>query len=105
MKIAIMTSLIFMMMTAKFPAAAQQDVRGVKLRGEEGSKVIDDKCLSCHNRQRIDKAIKEREEMVQVIKTMEKKGVVLTEKEHQVIGHFWGQKLYKREDAETKPKH
>ena len=104
MKIAIMTSLIFMMMTAKFPAAAQQDVRGVKLRGEEGSKVIDDKCLFCHNRQRIDKAIKEREDMVQVIKTMEKKGVVLTEKEHQVIGHFWGQKLYKTNDTKAKPK-
>lgn len=105
MKIAIMTSLIFMMMmTSKFPAAAQQDVRGVKLRGEEGAKVIDDKCLSCHNRQRIDKAIKEREEMVQVIKTMEKKGVVLTEKEHQVIGHFWGQKLYKTNDTKAKPK-
>ena len=98
--------IIFSILLATVPAApslAQEDVRGVKLRGEE-LKVIEEKCLACHNRQRIDKAIKEREEMVQLIKRMEKKGVVLTKKEHQVIGHFWGQKLYKTEDAETKPK-
>jgi hypothetical protein len=98
---------VFSILLATLPmsqAKALEDVRGVKLRGEEGAKVIEEKCLACHNRQRIDNAIKEREEMVQVIKRMEKKGVVLTEKEHHVIGHFWGQKLYKTNDTEAKPK-
>jgi hypothetical protein len=108
MMISKISHIIFSILLAAVTAApslAQEDVRGVKLHGEEGSKVIEEKCLTCHNRQRIDKAIKEREEMVQVIKRMEKKGAVLTAKEHQVIGHFWGQKLYKTEDAGTKPKH
>jgi hypothetical protein len=106
MKVVIINCMIFMVtiMATTIPAAAQEDVRGVKLHGDEGSKVIEEKCLACHNRQRIDKAIKEREEMVQVIKRMEKKGVVLTEMEHQVIGHFWGQKLYDTKDTRTKSK-
>jgi hypothetical protein len=77
-----------------FPALAQEDVRGVKLRGE-GLKVIEEKCLVCHNRQRIDAAVKERRQMERIMKRMESKGVVLTEKERRVMGHFWGKKMFK----------
>ena len=83
-------------------AVSQEDVRGVKLRGE-GFKVIQEKCLVCHNRKRIDAAVKERLEMEQILRRMGKKGVVLTEKEHQVMGHFWGQKVYKTKDSDAAP--
>lgn len=83
---------------------AQVDVRGIKQRNE-ASRVIEEKCLICHNRQLIDEAIKEREEMEQVLRRMEKKGVVLTGKERRVIGHFWGQKLFSPEKSNGLPSH
>ena len=79
------------------PTLAQEDVRGVKLRNE-GPKVIEEKCLVCHNRQRIDAAVKERREMDQILRRMGKKGVVVTEKERRVMGHFWGQKMFKTKE-------
>jgi hypothetical protein len=87
-----------------FPAAAEEDVRNVKLR-PPGLKVIEEKCLVCHNRQRIDAAIKERKDIDRIVRRMEEKGVVVTEKERQVIGHFWKQKLFKVQGDEAKPKH
>ena len=84
-------------------AAALDDVRKVKL-GQEGLKVIEEKCLVCHNRQRIDTAIKERKDMERIMRRMEKKGVAVTEKERQVIGHFWQQKVFKAHGDEAKPK-
>ena len=85
------------------PAAAQEDVRKVKLN-QEGLKVIEEKCLVCHNRQRIDTAIKERKDIERITRQMEKKGVVVSEKERQVIGHFWQQKIFKPQGDEAKPK-
>jgi len=92
----LMLSLTAIMLPA-FPVFAQEETRGVKFRGEE-LKVIEEKCLVCHNRQRIDAAIKERQEMEQILRQMGKKGVILTDKEHRVMGHFWGQKLYKTKE-------
>lgn len=93
--------LVAVMVSASL-ASSQEDVRGVRLR-VEGLKVIEEKCLACHNRQRIDAAVKERREIEQILRQMEKKGVILTDKEHQVMGHFWGQKLYKTKDRIATP--
>ena len=67
-------------------------------------KVIDEKCLICHNRKRIDDAVKERHDMEQILSLMEKKGVVLTESDRSVIGHFWQQKLFKEKKGAAQPK-
>jgi hypothetical protein len=75
-------------------AAAQEDVRGVKLPQQE-LKVIEEKCLVCHNRQRIDAAAKEQRDMENILRRMEQKGVTLTEQDRRVMGHFWGKKLFK----------
>jgi hypothetical protein len=94
------TSVIF------FPSLlpAQVDVRGIKQRNE-ATRVIEEKCLICHNRQLIDEAIKDKEEMEQVLRRMEKKGVVLTGKERRVIGHFWGQAVFRPENSDGMPSH
>src|SRR3974390_1465214 len=78
-------------------AVAQQDVRGVKLR-EQGLKVIDEKCLVCHNRQRIEDAVRQRKDMERITLLMEKKGAVLTDNERQVMNHFWHKKLFKTKE-------
>jgi hypothetical protein len=83
---------------AQLPAA-QQDVRGVANLTPE-LHVIDEKCLKCHNRARIDEAVREKKDIEKVLSSMEKKGVVLTEKDRSVIGHFWRQKLFKNGPVE-----
>jgi len=78
-------------------ANAQQDVRGVRLQSD-ATRIFEEKCLGCHNRKLIDEAVKNRRNMEQVLRDMEKKGVVLTDKEKRVIGHFQGQKMFKEEE-------
>ena len=95
-------ALLFIMALASLPAKAQEDVRGVKASPPE-LKVIDEKCLNCHNRKRIDDAVKERKDMEKILLLMEKKGVVLTENNRSVIGHFWQQKLFKGKKGEAPP--
>jgi hypothetical protein len=69
------------------PAFGAEDVRKVRL-SEPQLKVIEKKCLVCHNRQRIDEAVQKNKDMAGIIKRMETKGVRLTETEHRVMGHF-----------------
>jgi hypothetical protein len=95
--------LIMTIMALPSPAAALDDAMKVKPR-QEGLKVFEEKCLVCHNRQRIDAAVKERKDVERVMRQMEKQGAVLTEKDRQVIGHFWQQKLYKGESNGARPK-
>ncbi len=83
---------------AAMPVVAQQDVRAIHLR-EQGLKVIDEKCLICHNRQRIEDAMRQRKDMERITRLMEKKGAVLTENERQVMNHFWRKKMFKKEKA------
>jgi hypothetical protein len=83
------------------PAVAQEDVRGVHLR-QQGLKVIDEKCLACHNRQRIEDAVRQRKDMEKITLLMEKKGAVLTENERQVMNHFWRKKLFKTKEVGAK---
>lgn len=71
------------------PASAQEDVR--KLNPEQPeTKVIEEKCLICHNRKRIDEALEQRRDMDKILVQMEKRGAVLTDQERQVMGVFGG---------------
>jgi len=60
--------------------------------------VLDEKCLACHNRQRIDAALKERKNMEIITRRMEKKGVALSERDRQVLGHFWQKNPLKKKN-------
>ena len=86
--------LFFALSLVALPAWTDQEVRGVKY-GLPELKVIDEKCLNCHNRKRIDNAIQDRKDLEKVLSGMEKKGVALTESDRRVIGHFWQQKLFR----------
>jgi hypothetical protein len=68
-------------------ASGAEDVRKIHL-SEPQLKVIENKCLVCHNRQRIDEAVRQKKDMAGIIKRMESKGVRLTDTEHRVMGHF-----------------
>ncbi len=85
-----------------FHVGATQDVRGVSMQ-QQGLKVIEEKCLVCHNRQRIDEAVKARKDMEKITRRMEQKGVVMTAKERQVMGHFWQQNPLKTKGVTIQP--
>jgi predicted nucleotide-binding protein (sugar kinase/HSP70/actin superfamily) len=82
------------MLLCAVAAFAQEDVRKVKLTPPQ-QKVIDEKCLVCHNKKRIEAAIQERKDMEKILRRMEVKGVVLTDTERRVMGHFWPQQPLK----------
>lgn len=83
-------------------ALAQEEVRGIAPR-QQGLRVIEEKCLACHNRKRIDAAVRERRDMERIISEMEKKGVKLTEKDRAVMGHFWKQSPFKEKKGAAPP--
>ena len=56
-----------------------------------GNQIIDQRCVSCHSRQRIDDAVKQQKDMGAITRTMEQKGVRLTDKEREVLGIYWKQ--------------
>jgi len=72
---------------AQGAARGAQDVRKVKLPQPE-LKVVEEKCLVCHNHQRIDAAREAQRDTEAILRRMETKGVKLTARDRQVIGHF-----------------
>ena len=98
-KIFLSTALFSLIAFASLSCAAQEDVRGVRISQPE-LRVIEAKCLNCHNRKRIDSAVREQRDMEKVLSSMEKKGVVLTDKDRGVIGHFWQQRIFKEKKGE-----
>jgi hypothetical protein len=71
-------------------------------REPAGPRVVDEKCVACHNRQRIESAMRKRADMEKIQKRMEEKGVVLTETERSVLSHFWHQNPFREEGKKPK---
>jgi hypothetical protein len=101
LKISLKISISLAAILSATPLSAGQDIRGVNPQ-KETTGVIEEKCLVCHNRQRIEQAVRERKEMEDVLGRMRGKGVVLSEKERSVMGHFWGQKMFREEKQREK---
>ncbi|SNB47623.1 hypothetical protein SAMN06269301_3114 [Geobacter sp. DSM 9736] len=57
--------------------------------------IIEQKCIRCHNRGPIETAAREDQDIREILQRMEKRGAVLTEKDHEVIGHFWRRNPFK----------
>ncbi len=101
-KIPLINLMPMIMLFCTVAAFAQEDVRKVKLTPPQ-QKVIDEKCLVCHNMKRIEAAIKERKDMEKILRRMEVKGVVLTDTERRVMGHFWPQQPLKENKGTAPP--
>ena len=63
---------------------------------KKAHEVINSKCVTCHSSERIDAAVASGKDMVQVQQQMEKKGVKLDSREHEVLGIFWKQSPLKK---------
>ena len=78
---------------ASYSIAAEKQQLGAHFRAPDdaASRVIEEKCLVCHNRQRIDEAMRKEKDLKKIQRMMEKKGAALTAKDREVLGHFWKQ--------------
>lgn len=101
-QLAIPAFLLLCLGAAATAAANPEDVRGIALP-QQGLKVIEEKCLVCHNRKRIDEAVRKREELAKIMGRMEQKGARLTERDRMVIGHFWNQTPFREKESPTVP--
>jgi len=59
----------------------------------EFDKIINEKCVRCHTRDRIDEAIKRGDKVEEILEKMIRFGVQLNERDRNVIGTFWGEPL------------
>lgn len=53
--------------------------------------IIDKKCTKCHSGAVIDRALKDKKDMLRIQREMEKRGAKLNAKEQEVLGIFWKQ--------------
>ncbi|HEY7744781.1 MAG TPA: hypothetical protein VIA07_00480 [Desulfuromonadales bacterium] len=75
-------------------AVAIEDLGAHRMRGmDEFQQVIDTKCTVCHTRERVDIAIKKRQDLEKIQKLMLERGAVLSESDKRVLGTFWGSPL------------
>ncbi len=77
------------------PVSAQvENLGAIQPRNiEEAQQIIDTRCTICHTRERIDAAIRDRRDMPAVQQRMVEQGAVLSERDKQVLGTFWGNPL------------
>ena len=60
---------------------------------KEYADIIKNRCTLCHTQERIETAIKEGQDMNQILIKMMQMGAKLTEQEQKMLGTFWGEPL------------
>jgi hypothetical protein len=68
---------------------------------DEFNRVIDERCTVCHTRERVDVAIRNRQNREKLQQQMEERGAVLNERDKSVLGTFWGDPMKDREPTPT----
>jgi len=60
---------------------------------EEFDQIINEQCVKCHTRDRIDQAIRNGDNVEAILEKMLRFGVKLNERDRNVLGTFWGEPL------------
>lgn len=66
---------------------------------EEFRKIVDLRCTVCHSRERVEAAARQGRELAPIEQRMLERGAVLTDREKEVLGTFWGEPLKKGKEA------
>jgi len=101
-RVLVVVSLLASLAAPAFAAVAVEELGAHRLGTmDEFQQVIDTRCTICHTRERVDVAIKKRQDLEKLEKSMLERGAVLSEKDKQVLGTFWGSPL--KESAPSVP--
>ena len=103
----ILTVLLLLLVFAGGAAiAAVSAVPGELHRFEGGStfqEIIEARCTICHTRERVDAAIRSQAELDALLQRMIERGAIISERDHKVLGTFWGSPLKSENPPVTPP--
>jgi cytochrome c553 len=87
----------FLTLLAAAPAgAAVSAAPGETQRYDGGTtfqEIIETRCTICHTRERVDAAIRSHAELEALLRRMIERGAIISERDHKVLGTFWGSPL------------
>jgi hypothetical protein len=91
-KLLVFSLLLLTPATALAVQGAVHDVHRLP-KNDEFHNTIEARCTICHTRDRVDQAIGEQADLEELLQQMIEKGAILSERDYNVLGTFWGSPL------------
>ena len=95
--LAILGLLLWPHAAAAVPASVHDAHRLPK--NDEFQNTIEARCTVCHTRDRVDAAIGEQADLEALLQQMIERGAIISERDHKVLGTFWGSPLKGADEA------
>jgi len=97
----LLAGLLLLPVTAIAVPGAVHDVHRLPANDEFQS-TIENRCTICHTRGRVDKALGQEEDLDVLLQRMIERGAIISERDRNVLGTFWGSPL-KEEEPSSPP--
>lgn len=94
----LLAGLLLLPVTAIAVPGAVHDVHRLPGNNEFQS-TIENRCTICHTRGRVDKALGQEEDLDVLLQRMIERGAIISERDRNVLGTFWGSPLKEEEPA------
>ena len=99
----LLAGLLLLPVTAIAVPGAVHDVH--RLPGnDEFQSTIENRCTICHTRGRVDRALGQEEDLDVLLQRMIERGAIISERDRNVLGTFWGSPLKEGESPEATTK-
>ena len=99
----LLAGLLLLPVTAIAVPGAVHDVH--RLPGnDEFQSTIENRCTICHTRGRVDRALGQEEDLDVLLQRMIERGAIISERDRNVLGTFWGSPLKEGESPEPTTK-
>ncbi len=97
----LLAGLLLLPVTAIAVPGAVHDVHRLPAN-DEFQDTIENRCTICHTRGRVDKALGQEEDLDVLLQRMIERGAIISERDRNVLGTFWGSPL-KEEEPSSPP--
>lgn len=97
----LLAGLLLLPVTAIAVPGAVHDVHRLPAN-DEFQNTIENRCTICHTRGRVDKALGQEEDLDVLLQRMIERGAIISERDRNVLGTFWGSPL-KAEEPSSPP--
>jgi hypothetical protein len=94
----LLAGLLLLPVTAIAVPGAVHDVHRLPAN-DEFQNTIENRCTICHTRGRVDKALGQEEDLDVLLQRMIERGAIISERDRNVLGTFWGSPLKEEEPA------
>ena len=94
----LLAGLLLLPVTAIAVPGAVHDVHRLPAN-DEFQDTIENRCTICHTRGRVDKALGQEEDLEVLLQRMIERGAIISERDRNVLGTFWGSPLKEEEPA------